>query len=73
MKSLFSRIGFPLAVAAMAAVHAVSTTPEVSVDMSLAGIPIEVIVERPDTVIYSTEGYKRGWTEEDFRMGINTV
>ena len=73
MKSLFSRIGFPLAVAAMAAVHAVSTTPAVSVDMRLSGIPVEVIAERPDTVIYSNDGYKRGWTEEDFRMGANTI
>ena len=68
MKSFISRIGFPAVVAAIAAVHTVATGPVVRSDMSLSGAPLEMIAERPDTVIYPLNGYKKGWTEEDFRM-----
>ena len=73
MKSLFSRIGFPAFVAAIAAVHTVVSDPGVKVDSRLVGVPIEVMTERPDTVIYPVNGYKRGWTEADFSMDSNTL
>ena len=69
MKNLLSRIWFPLAVAALATAGSVVSNPGVRTDMHLTGIPIEVMTERPDTVIYPHDGYKKGWTEEDFRMG----
>ena len=62
MKSFISRIGFPAVVAAIAAVHTVATGPVVRSDMSLSGAPLEMIAERPDTVIYPLNGYKKGWT-----------
>ena len=68
MKSLVSRIWFPAAVAAVAAVHTVAFEPGVSADMSLSGISVPLVAERPDTVIYPVNGYKKGWSEEDFMM-----
>ena len=73
MKSFISRIGFPAAFAAMVAVHTVTADPAVNVDRRIIGVPIEVLTERPDTVIYPVDGYKRGWTEEDFRMDANPL
>ena len=73
MKSFISRIGFPAAFAAMVAVHTVTTDPAVNVDRRIIGVPIEVLTERPDTVIYPLNGYKRGWTEEDFRMDASPL
>ena len=73
MKSIISRLGFPAFVAAVAAVHTVAFDPSVKVDSRLVGVPIEVIAERPDTVIYPVNGYKRGWTETDFLMDANTL
>ena len=73
MKSFISRIGFPAAFAAMVAVHTVTADPAVNIDRRIIGVPIEVLTERPDTVIYPVDGYKRGWTEEDFRMDANPL
>ena len=73
MKGLISKIAFPAFVAAVAAVHVVATDPGVTVDTRLAGVPIEVMTERPDTVIYPVNGYKKGWTEADFLMDANTL
>ena len=73
MKSFISRIGFPVAFAAMVAVHTVATDHGVSADRRIIGVPMEVLTERPDTVIYPVNGYKRGWTEEDFRMDANPL
>lgn len=73
MKNLLSRIWFPLAVASLAAAGSVVSNPGVSSDLSITGIPIEVMTERPDTVIYPHDGYKRGWTEEDFKMGSSSL
>ena len=73
MKSFISRIGFPAVFAAMVAVHTVTTDPVVSPDRRIIGVPMEVLTERPDTVIYPVNGYKRGWTEEDFRMDANPL
>ena len=73
MKSIVSRIAFPAFVAAVAAVHVVATDPGVTVNDRLVGVPIEVMTERPDTVIYPVNGYKRGWTEADFLMDVNTL
>ena len=73
MKSLVSRFWLPVAVTAIAAVHTVASDPGVNADMRLSGISVPVISERPDTVIYPPDGYKRGWTEEDFRMDANPL
>ena len=73
MKSIISKIAFPAFVATMAAVHVVATDPGVTVDTRLIGVPIEVMTERPDTVIYPVNGYRRGWTEADFLMDVNTL
>ena len=73
MKSLLSRIWFPVTVAALAAASTVATEPAVSTDMRLSGITLPVVTERPDTVIYPVDGYKRGWTAEDFRMDANPL
>ena len=73
MKSLLSRIWFPVAVAALATVSTVATDPAVNTDMRLSGISLPVVTERPDTVIYPVDGYKRGWTAEDFRMDANPL
>ena len=68
MKSLVSRFWLPVAVTAIAAVHTFTSVPGVNADMRLSGISVPVIAERPDTVVYPPDGYKRGWTEEDFLM-----
>ena len=73
MKSLVSRIWFPAAVAAVAAVHTVAFEPGVSADMSLSGISVPLVAERPDTVIYPVNGYKKGWSEEDFMMDVSVL
>lgn len=73
MKSFISRVWLPAAVAAMTVVHTVVSDPGVTTDMRLSGIAIPVVAELPDTVIYPVNGYKRGWTEEDFRMDANPL
>ena len=72
MKSLVSRFWLPVAVTAIAAVHTFTSVPGVNADMRLSGISVPVIAERPDTVVYPPDGYKRGWTEEDFLMDART-
>lgn len=65
MKNLLSRIWFPAAVVAMTA--AATMTPQA--DFSEAGLssfPGRAMA--PDTVVYPVDGYKRLWTEEDFKM-----
>lgn len=73
MKNLLSRIWFPLAVATLAAAGSVVSNPGVRTDLSITGIPIEVMTERPDTVIYPHDGYKKGWTEDDIRMAAGST
>ena len=73
MKSIVSKIAFPAFVASIAALHVVATDPGVTVDTRLTGVPIAVMTERPDTVIYPVNGYKKGWTEADFMMDVNTL
>ena len=73
MKSIVSKIAFPAVVASIAALHVVATDPGVTIDTRLTGIPIEVMTERPDTVIYPVNGYKKGWTEADFKMDASTL
>lgn len=73
MKNLISRIWLPVAVTTLAAFHAVVSDPGVEADMRLSGISIPVMAERPDTVIYPANGYKSGWTEEDFRLDSSPV
>ena len=73
MKSIVSKFAFPALVAAVAAAHVVATDPGVTVDTRLIGVPVEVMMERPDTVIYPVNGYKKGWTEADFLMDVNTL
>ena len=73
MKSLFSKIGFPLAVTALAIVNSVVSEPGVKVDTRFIGAPVEMVKESPDTVIYPVDGYKRGWTEADFMMDANPL
>ena len=73
MKSIVSKIAFPAVVASIAALHVVATDPGVTMDTRLTGIPIEVMTERPDTVIYPVNGYKKGWTEADFKMDASTL
>jgi hypothetical protein len=73
MKSLLSRIGFPFVVTTLAIAGAVAGDPGVKADTRLVGVPIEVVTERPDTVIYPVNGYKRGWTKEDFLMDANPL
>ena len=73
MKSIISKIAFPAFVASIAALHVVATDPGVTVDTRLTGVPIAVMTERPDTVIYPVNGYKKGWTEADFMMDVNNL
>lgn len=73
MKNLISRIWLPVAVTTLAAFHTVVSDPGVEADMRLSGISIPVMAERPDTVIYPANGYKSGWTEEDFRLDSSPV
>lgn len=73
MKNLISRIWLPVAVTTLAAFHTVGSGPGVEADMRLSGISIPVMTERPDTVIYPANGYKSGWTEEDFRLDSSPV
>ena len=73
MKSLVSRIGFPLVVTTMAIAGTVFSNPGVKADRSLAGAPVEIVAELPDTVIYPVKGYQLGWTEEDFLMDASTI
>ena len=73
MKSLLSRIGFPLVVTTLAIAGTVVNDPGVKVDTRLVGVPIEVMTERPDTVIYPVNGYKRGWTREDYLMDASDL
>lgn len=73
MKNLISRIWLPVAVTTLAAFHTVVSGPGVEADMRLSGISIPVMAERPDTVIYPANGYKSGWTEEDFRLNSSPV
>ncbi|MBR4133789.1 MAG: hypothetical protein IKU04_04610, partial [Bacteroidales bacterium] len=70
---MLSRFWLPVAVTAIAAVHTIASDPGVDAHMGLSGIPVPVITERPDTVIYPPDGYRRGWTEEDFRMDANPL
>ena len=73
MKSIVSKIAFPVVVASIAALHVVTADPGVTVDTRLTGVPIELMTERPDTVIYPVNGYKKRWTEADFKMDANTL
>ncbi len=73
MKSIVSKIAFPAVVASIAALHVVATDPGVTMDTRLTGVPIEVMTERPDTVIYPVNGYKKGWTEADFKMDASDL
>ena len=73
MKSLISKIGFPVVVTALAIVNAVVSNPGVEVDKRIIGAPVEMVAESPDTVIYPVNGYKRGWTEADFQMEANPL
>ena len=73
MKNLISRICLPAAVTVLAAVHTVTTGPVTDTGIRLSGIDIPLITESPDTVIYPVDGYRRGWTEEDFLMDVSTL
>ena len=68
MKSLLSKIWFPIAVVTLAAANTVISSPGVEINSGIAGIPVEEIVNAPDTVIYPTNGYKLRWTEDDYNM-----
>ena len=73
MKSIISRIWLPVAVVAMTAAYTTFSDPAVTTDVRLAGVPMEVITERPDTVIYPRDGYKQKWTAEDLAMDAVTL
>ena len=64
MKSLLSRIAFPALVTASAI--AATLTPGRYSPNELRFSPKEICVA--DTVIYPHDGYKKGWTAEDFQM-----
>jgi len=61
MKSLLSKILFPLAVVTMTAVHTIGSGTDADRNMGMIGAPLPSI----DTVIYPTDGYKFGWTSLD--------
>lgn len=72
MKSFLSKVWFPVAVVCAAATQAVDFRSPVENDVRYAAITIPVMGNpsaSPDTVIYSTPGYKRGWTEAE-KAGI---
>lgn len=70
---LFSKIWFPIAVVTMAAAGTMVSEPSVEMDNSLLGVPVEAFSARPDTVIYPANGFKLRWTEEDYRMTVDSV
>ena len=65
---LWSKIWFPVAVVSLAAASTMISEPRVDADSRIIGVPMEKVVEVPDTVIYPINGYKLRWTEEDFKM-----
>lgn len=68
MKSFISKIWFPVAVAALTTAYTTLSGPAVETNSRLTGVPMEEIVDRPDTVIYPHNGYKLKWTAEDYMM-----
>ncbi len=64
MKSVLSRIAFPVLVTASAIAAALTPGRYSRSELTLS--PKESYVA--DTVIYPHDAYKRGWTAEDFRM-----
>lgn len=70
MNSLLSKIWFPAAVVAFAAATTVEYGPASEPSARLLGVPMEEIVDSPDTVVYRHDGYRAGWTAEDFKMDV---
>ena len=66
MKSISSKIWFPLAVAGIAAAHTLGS----GISESPVGLHSYVQIQAPvkDTVIYPHDGYRQRWTEEDYMM-----
>lgn len=72
MKGFLSKVWFPAAVMFAAATQAVDFHAPVENDNRIAAIAIPMLENpsaSPDTVIYSTPGYKRGWSEAE-KAGI---
>lgn len=66
MKSLLSRIAFPAIVTVSAIAGAVTSGGYSAYDTHIDGYASPMPVA--DTVIYPHDGYKKGWTIEDFQM-----
>jgi len=66
MRSIMSKIWFPVAVVGIAAAHTLGS----GISESPVGLHSTVVVreQKPDTVIYPHNGYKLKWTEEDYLM-----
>lgn len=73
MKSLISKIWFPLAVVTLAAAGSVVSSPGVEFNSGISGIAVKEIVNAPDTVIYPTDGYKLRWNSDDFKMDASHI
>ena len=73
MKKLLSKIWFPFTVVILTSASALALGPKVEMNEHLLGARVETIAEKPDTVIYTTPGYKSRWTAEDYRMGKESI
>ena len=73
MKKLLSKIWFPLTVVIFTSASALALGPKVEMNEHLLGARVEAIAEKPDTVIYTTPGYKSRWTAEDYRMSKESI
>lgn len=70
MRNFLAKVWFPAAVVFAAASQAVDFRSPVENDVGVAAFAVPMLENpsvSPDTVIYSTPGYKRGWSEEEKR------
>lgn len=73
MKSLLSRILFPVSVMTMAVTGTLGLSERAGSGTMVGSLPLPVITEVQDTVKYPHDGYKKLWTEEDYRMSAGAV